>query len=77
MKALEVSIDGVIVGVFVPPADKPFVGALRNGPQHSIVANISEWNLPEVCEGQRISFRMIKSPVPAGTEAQIIRGNIA
>ena len=76
MKALEVSIDGVIVGVFVPAAAKPYFGAaLRNGPHYSIVANVSDWDLPEVCEGQLISFRLIEAPVDARTEAQIIRRN--
>lgn len=78
MKALEISIDGVIVGIFVPPAYGGHVHvALRNGPQNSILANFHDLDLPEVREGQRISFRMIESPVDADAEPQIIRPNKA
>lgn len=70
---VEVSIDGLIVGVFVPAtAEGYFAAALRSGPQCSILANVSNWDLPEIREGQRVAFRMIESPVDATTEAQII-----
>ena len=74
MKAIEISIDGALLGIFVPPAYGGFIHvALRNGPQNSIFANFHDLDLPEVREGQRISFRMIESPVDAADESQIIR----
>lgn len=74
MKALEISIDGVFLGIFVPPAHDVVIDVvLRNGPQNSIFANFHDLDLPEVREGQRISFRMIESPVDADAEPQIIR----
>lgn len=76
MKAIEISIDGVLLGIFVPPAyGGHIVVDLRNGPQNSIFANFHDLDLPEVREGQRISFRMIESPVDAADEPQIIRPN--
>ena len=37
MKAIEISIDGALLGIFVPPAYGGFIHvALRNGPQNSI-----------------------------------------
>lgn len=76
MNAVEISIDGVIVGIFVPPAyDKVIDIVLRNGPQNSIFANFHDLELPVLREGQRISFRMIESPVDAAAEVQIIRPN--
>jgi hypothetical protein len=85
MKALEVLIDGVSIGVFVPSSDATFAAALYNGPEESMVARVScrgsselsEGWLPTVRSGQRISFRMIDSPIKGGPEPQIIPPNIA
>lgn len=79
MNALEVLIDGISVGVFVPPSGDTFAVSLCNGPQEdSIVARVvsgspSEWCLPAVRYGQRISFRMIDSPAHDGPDFQIVR----
>ncbi|MFA7335494.1 MAG: hypothetical protein WC028_01815 [Candidatus Obscuribacterales bacterium] len=82
MKALEVLIDGISVGVFVPSLGDTFAFSLCNGPQEdSIVARVvsgspSEWCLPTVRYGQRISFRMIDSPAHDGPQPQIIQPEI-
>ncbi len=84
MKALEVLIDGISVGVFVPPSGTAFVASLCNGPQESIVARVSctgsselsKWCIPTIRGGQRISFRMIDSPVNDGPQPQIIQPEI-
>lgn len=83
MKSLEVLIDGISVGVFVPPLGATFAFSLCNGPQEdSIVARVScgsssqKWCLPAVRFGQRISFRMIESPVNDGPQPQIIQPEI-
>jgi hypothetical protein len=69
MKALEVSIDGKVIGVFVPPDDKPFSAMIANVPKTYMRAQILasndlehwQWQLPDVQEGQVISFRMIEA----------------
>jgi hypothetical protein len=82
MKALEVLIDGISIGVFVPPSGAAFVASLHEGPQESIVARVSctgsseLWCLPTVRGAQRISFRMIDSPISDGPEPQIIQSKI-
>ena len=69
MKALEVSVDGKVIGIFVPAADKSFVAGVGNIPgsymrAHVMSGNETEhwqWQLPDVNEGQTISFRMIEA----------------
>jgi hypothetical protein len=81
MKALEVLIDGISIGVFVPPLGAGFVAGLTNGAEETIEAEVSctgskrslSWHLPAIRNGQRISFKMVESPVSGGTEPQIIR----
>ena len=83
MKALEVLIDGISSGVFVPPLGAVFAASLCYGSDDkSMVASVSctgsstKWCLPTVRGGQRISFRMIDTPAHDGPEPQIIRPNI-
>jgi hypothetical protein len=81
MKALEVSIDGRVIGIFVPPAGKPFVAGVGNIPGSYMRAHIMsgseteswQWQLPDVDEGQPISFRMIEAEPGAGVPPQFIR----
>src|SRR3972149_4996358 len=67
MKALEVCIDGQVVGLYVPPAGKTFAAMLGNIPRTYMRAHVTsgtdeeswKWQLPDVKEGQVISFRGI------------------
>lgn len=60
MKALQVSIDGTLIGVFVPPDGCPFAAMVGNIPKHYLRAHImsgtdaesSQWQLPDISEGQ-------------------------
>jgi len=40
MKALEVSIDGRVIGVFIPPDDQPFSAMIANVPKTYMRAQI-------------------------------------
>jgi|SRR5215204_45845 len=74
MKALEVSIDGKVVGVFVPPDGETFSAGLANIPKTYMRAQVFsgndlehwQWQLPDVQEGQVISFRMIEAEREVG-----------
>jgi hypothetical protein len=69
MKALEVSIEGRVIGVFIPPDDEPFSAMIANVPTTYIRAQILasndaerwQWQLPDVQEGETISFRMVEA----------------
>ena len=81
MKALEVSIDGKVIGTFVPPADEPFVAGVGNIPGTYMRAHIMsgkdaelwQWQLPDVNEGQTISFRMVEAEAGSGIPPQFVR----
>jgi hypothetical protein len=81
MKALEVSLDGRVIGIFVPPPGEPFVAMVGNIPRsymraHVVSGNLSEswqWQLPDVSEGQTISFRMIEAAAGSGIPPQYVR----
>jgi hypothetical protein len=61
MKAFEVSVDGKVIGIFVPPAGRPFVAGVGNIPgsytrAHVMSGNKTErwqWQLPDVNEIKR------------------------
>ncbi len=81
MNALEVSIDGKLVGVYVPPSDSPFAAMVGNIPRtymraHIMTGNDKEswqWQLPDIQPGQCISFRLIEAPVGSGVPPQFVR----
>jgi len=81
MNALEVSIDGKRVGVYVPPEGSTFAAMVANIPRtymraHIITGNDIErwqWQLPDIKPGQRISFRLIAAPVGSGVPPQFVR----
>jgi len=68
-KALEVTIDGKKVGTYVPPTGKSFAAYLANIPKKYMRAHIVSgsdtenwyWQLPDMKEGQTISFRLIET----------------
>ena len=72
--ALEVSIDGKVVGIYVPPAGKCFSAMLANIPKTYMRAQVISgsdnedwyWQLPDIEEGQIISFRMIHATQDEG-----------
>ena len=81
MKALEVSIDGVLIGVYVPPGGACFTAAVGNIQHEYMRAHITtgtdeehwQWQLPDIKPGQLISFRQVKAPVGSGVPPQFIR----
>ena len=85
MYALEVSIDGKLVGVYVPPSDSPFAAMVGNIPRtymraHIMTGNDKEswqWQLPDIQPGQCISFRLIEAPVGSGVPPQFVRPRVS
>jgi hypothetical protein len=81
MNALEVSIDGKRIGIYVPPEDSTFAAMVGNIPRtymraHIMTGNDSEswqWQLPDIKPGQRISFRLIEAPIGSGVPPQFVR----
>lgn len=81
MKALEVSIDGKVIGIFVPPARNTFAAMVGNIPRSHMRAHIMsgndkeswQWQLPDVSEGQTISFRMIEAKAGSGIPPHYVR----
>jgi hypothetical protein len=68
-KALEVTIDGKIIGLYVPGAGKCFSASLGNWPKTHMEAHVHSgsdqedwhWELPNINEGQIISFKIIET----------------
>jgi hypothetical protein len=81
MNALEVSIDGKRIGIFVPPDGACFAAMVGNVPRRYMRAHIMtgndaeswQWQLPNIRPGHRISFRLVKAPVGSGVLPQFIR----
>jgi len=81
MNALEVTIDGRIVGVFVPPEGCTFGAMVANVPRRYMRAHIMtasdaetwQWQLPDIKPGQVISFRQVNAPVGSGVPPQYVR----
>lgn len=73
-KALEVKIDGELVGVFVPPDHKPFGVMLGNVPISYMRCQVTTgsdeeswyWQLPDLQEGQEITFKLIDAEPGSG-----------
>ena len=74
MKALEVSIDGKVIGVYIPPEGEPFAAMIGNIPRTYMRAHVTsvtdteswQWQLPDLKEGQVISFRLIEAEPGTG-----------
>ena len=81
MNALEVSVDGKRIGVYVPPDGSTFAATVGNIPRtymraHIMTGNDAEsWQrqLPDIKAGQRISFRLIEAPIGSGVPPQFVR----
>ena len=81
MNAVEVSIDGERIGVYVPPKGACFSAMVANIPRiymraHIMSGNDSEswqWQLPDIQPGQIISFRMVEASVGSGVPPHFIR----
>ncbi len=81
MKALEVSIDGKVVGIFVPPDGACFTAMVGNIPRTYMRAHIVsgtdteswQWQLPDLREGQTITFRMVEARSSSGVPPQFVR----
>ena len=81
MNALEVSIDGKRVGIYVPPEGSTFAAMVGNIPRTYMRAQIMtgndseswQWQLPDIKPGQRISFRLIEAPDGSGVPPQFVQ----
>jgi hypothetical protein len=64
MKALEVSIDGKIIGIYVPPEGRPFSAMVANIPRKYMRAQVLassdeeswQWQLPDISEVNQSHF---------------------
>jgi hypothetical protein len=80
MKALEVSIEGKVIGVYVPPDGEVFAATVGNIPRTYMRAHVMsftlteswQWQLPDLEEGQVISFRMIEAEPGTGVPPQYV-----
>jgi hypothetical protein len=80
MKALEVSIDEKIIGIFVSPEGRPFSAMVANIPRKYMRAQVlassdeesCQWQLPDISEGQSITFRMVEASPGDGVPAHRI-----
>jgi hypothetical protein len=81
MKALEVSVDGNVIGIFVPPAGESFLAEIGSIPRSYMRAHIMsadeheswQWQLPDISEGQTISFRRIEAEPGSGVPPHDVR----
>jgi hypothetical protein len=81
MKGLEVSIDGRVIGTYVPPKGGTFAAMVGNIPLRYMRAHIVsgteteswQWQLPDIQQGQTISFRMIEAKTGSGVPPQVVR----
>lgn len=81
MKALQVSSDGEVIGVFLPPEGCPFAAMVGNIPKHYMRAHIMsgtdaeswQWKLPDISEGQTICFCMVDAKPGSGVPPHFIR----
>lgn len=78
MKALEVLLNGQVVGLYVPPEGECFGVVLGNVPRTYMRAQVSSgnkteswfWQLPDIKEGETISFRLVESGGKTGVSPQ-------
>ena len=80
MKALEVSIDGKVIGVYIPPEGEPFGALIGNVPGTYMRAQVMsgteteswQWQLPDLQEGQVISFRLMEAQPGSGVPPHFV-----
>ena len=81
MKALEVTIDGQLIGVYAAPDEGPWLATMANIPRTYMRAHIMtktsteswQWQLPDIQEGECIEFRIIDadpSDIPPASYAR-------
>jgi hypothetical protein len=78
MKALEVSINGKVVGLYVPPKGECFSVMLGNIPRTHMRAQVHSgdkredwyWQLPDIQEQEAISFRLVDAVGRKGVPPQ-------
>jgi hypothetical protein len=78
MKALEVLVNGEFVGLYVPPEGECFGVVLGNVPRTYMRAQVSAgskteswyWQLPDIKEGETISFRLVEAAGREGVPPQ-------
>jgi hypothetical protein len=81
MKAVEVSIEGRVVGLFASPEQGPWFAMVGNIPRKYMRAHIMtqtpteawQWQLPDVQEGERIEFRIVEATPNDIRPAQFVR----
>jgi hypothetical protein len=81
MKALEVLLDGEVLGTFIPPKGGWFVASVGNIPRTYMRANIRagtlkerwQWQLPDIQEGQLVAFRMVEAKPATGVTPHRVR----
>ena len=74
VKAVEVSLDGEPLGVFVPPVGEAFAVFVGNIPRTYMRVQVVSgtkteswsWQLPDVKEGQLLSLRMVEAVPGSG-----------
>lgn len=67
MKALKVTIDGHLIGMFGAPDERPWIAMMANLPRTYMRAHIMtetsteswQWQLPNIQEGECIEFRIV------------------
>jgi hypothetical protein len=78
MKALEVLVNGEVVGLYVPPEGECFGVMLGNVPRTYMRAQVSAgnktetwyWQLPDIKEGETVSFRLVEAAGKEGVPPQ-------
>ena len=78
MKALEVFVNGKAVGLYVPPEGECFSVIVANVPRTYMRAQVMSgnktenwyWQLPDINEGETITFRLVEANGRAGIPPQ-------
>lgn len=78
MKALEVLVNGEVVGLYVPPEGECFSAVVANVPRTYMRAQVMSgtkteawyWQLPDIREGETIAFRLVEADGRSGVPPQ-------
>lgn len=78
MKALEVLLNGQVIGLYVPPEGECFSAMVANVPRTYMRAQVLtgnekenwQWQLPDIKEGDTIAFRLVEANGRAGIPPQ-------
>ena len=81
MKALEVLVNGKAIGLYVPPEGECFSVILANVPRTYMRAQVMsgsktenwQWQLPDINEGETITFRLVEANGRTGVPPQRIK----